>query len=157
MQGQQINTASLSPEDVVYLFCHIQISQKENQMSYKIMFVLTAIVSLAFGIGYLVVPAMVLGFFGTEKTVPVQIVARFFGSALFALGLVLWFAKDIADAKIQQNLGYGLLVSNVIGLVLAIYGATSVIRNNSWIPMLVYVLLGLGYAFLLFLRPRMKE
>ena len=126
-------------------------------MSYKIMFVITAIVALAFGVGYLVVPAIVLGFFGTETTIPVQVVARFYGSALFALGLVLWFAKDIADANIQRNFGYALLISTVIGLILAIYGSTLVIRANAWIPILLYALFGLGYGFMLFLKPRMKE
>ena len=155
--GYSVLDTSILAEDVVYLISRFQISQKENQMNYKLMFVLTAIVSLAFGIGYLVVPGMVLGFFGTETTIPVQIVTRFFGSALFALGLVLWSAKDIADANVQKNFGYGLLVSTVIGLILAIYGSTSVIRTNSWIPILIYFLLGLGYAFMLFLRPRMKE
>ena len=127
-------------------------------MSYRLMFILNAIVALAFGVGYLIVPKMVLGYFGTETTVPVQIVSRFFGSALFALGLVLWFAKDIADANIQKNLGYGLLASNVIGLILAIYGsATRVIGAYGWIPMLIYFFLGLGCAFMVFLKPRMKE
>jgi len=126
-------------------------------MSYKLMFVVTAIVALAFGVGYLVVPVAVLSFFGTETTVPVQIVVRFFGSALFSLGLVLWFAKDIADTAVQKNFGYALLVGNVVGLILAVYGSMSVIRTYSWIPILVYVLLALGYAFMLFLRPKMKE
>jgi len=126
-------------------------------MSYKLMFVVTAIVALAFGVGYLVVPVAVLSFFGTETTVPVQIVARFFGSALFSLGLVLWFAKDIADTAVQKNFGYALLVGNVVGLILAVYGSMSVIRAYSWIPILVYVLLALGYAFMLFLKPKMKE
>ena len=126
-------------------------------MSYKLMFVVTAIVALAFGVGYLVVPVAVLSFFGTETTVPVQIVSRFFGSALFSLGLVLWFAKDIADTAVQKNFGYALLVGNVVGLILAVYGSMSVIRTYSWIPILVYVLLALGYAFMLFLRPKMKE
>jgi len=126
-------------------------------MSYKLMFVLTAIVALAFGVGYLVVPAVVLEFFGTETTIPVQIVTRFFGSALFALGLVLWFAKDITDAAVQKNLGYALFVSNIVGLILAIYGSTSVIRANSWIPIVLYAFFVLGYGFMLFLKPKMKE
>ena len=126
-------------------------------MSYKLMFVLTAIVALAFGIGYLVAPATVLVFFGTEKTVPVQVVSRFFGSALFEIGLFLWFAKDITDAAIQRNFGYAILISTIIGLILSIYGSTLVIRANSWIPILIYALLSLGYGFLLFLKPKMKE
>lgn len=126
-------------------------------MSYKILFVLNALVALVFGIGYLIVPARFLGFFGTETTVPVQIVSRFFGSAMFALGLVLWFAKDITDAGVQTRFGYALLVSTVIGLILAIYGSTLVIRENSWVPIVLYALFGLGYAFMIFLKPRMKE
>ena len=126
-------------------------------MSYKLVFVLNAIVVLAFGVGYLVVPATVLRYFGTETTVPVQIVSRFFGSALFGLGLVLWFAKDITDVNVQRNFGYALLISTIVGLILAIYGSTSVIRTNSWIPILLYALFGLGYGFMLFLKPRMKE
>lgn len=126
-------------------------------MSYKILFVLNALVVLVFGIGYLVVPVQVLGFFRTETTVPVQVVSRFFGSAMLALGLVLWFAKDIADAGIQTKIGYAMLFSTIVGLVLAIYGSTLVIRANSWIPILLYTLFGVGYAFMIFLKPRMKE
>jgi hypothetical protein len=126
-------------------------------MNYKLVVMLNAIVALAFGVGFLVVPATVLKFYGTETTVPVQVVARFFGSALFGLGLVLWFAKDVADPNVQKNFGYAMLVSNILGLILAIYGSTLVIRANAWIAILIYVLLGLGYVFLLFLKPRMKE
>lgn len=127
-------------------------------MSYKLMFMVTAIVALAFGVGYFVVPVAVLNFFGTtDNYVSTQVVARFFGSALFTLGLVLWFAKDITDAAVQKNFGYALLVGNVIGLILAIYGSMSVIRAYSWIPILVYVVLALGYAFMLFLKPKMVQ
>ena len=129
-------------------------------MNYKLMFILNALVALAFGVGYLVVPATVLGYFGTETRVAVLVVARFFGSAMLALGLLLWFSKDITDENVQKNFGYALLASSVIGLILAIYGSASsqaVIRTNAWIPILLYVLFGLGYAYLVFLKPRMMQ
>jgi len=50
-----------------------------------------------------------------------------------------------------------LLISTVIGLILAIYGSTSVIRANSWIPIVLYAFFVLGYGFMLFLKPKMKE
>jgi len=50
-------------------------------------------------------------------------------------------------------MGIALLVGSVAGLVVTIVGmfaSNAVIRSNGWIAMLVYVLLGLGYAYLVF-------
>jgi hypothetical protein len=130
-------------------------------MSYKFLFVLNALVALAFGLALLFVPATVLGLFGVaERYVSTLLVARFFGSAMIALGSVLWFAKDAADMAVQKNMGMALLISAILGLVVTIIGMAgnkAVIRSNGWIAVVVYVLFGLGYAFMLFLKPKMKE
>lgn len=129
-------------------------------MSYKIVFAFNGIVALVIGVGYLIMTEVVLKFFGTQTTVPVQVVSRFFGAALFVVGLLLWSAKDITDANVQKNFGYAMLVSTIIGLILAIYGSVpsvNVIRLNSWMPIVSYAFFVLGYAFMLFLKPKMKE
>lgn len=130
-------------------------------MSYKFLFVLNALVSLAFGLALLFVPATVLGIFGVvERYVSTLLVSRFFGSAMVALGSVLWFAKDADDAAIQKNIGIALLISSVLGLIVTIVGMTgdrAVIRSNGWVAIVIYVLFALGYAFMLFLKPKMRE
>jgi len=129
-------------------------------MNYKFLFVLNALVALVFGVGFLVVPNIVLQFFGvSEQYASTMWASRFYGSAMVALGLVLWFAKDV-DESAQKGMGWALLISMAIGLVVSIAASVSskaVIRSNSWIPIVIYVLLGLGYAFMLFMKPRMKE
>jgi len=85
--------------------------------------------------------------------------SRFFGSAMLVLGLVLWFAKD-AEERVQKGISWGMFVGTLVGLVLTIFAslsATAVLRQNTWIPLVLYVLFGLGYAFMLFLKPKMKE
>ena len=129
-------------------------------MSYKFLFVLNALVALAVGLAFLIVPATVLSYFGTEARVPELLIGRFFGSAMIALGLVLWFAKDASEPSVHRGMGIALLVSAVIGLVVNIIGvspASGVIRTNGWIPIVVYVLFALGYAFMIFLKPKMRE
>ena len=128
-------------------------------MSYKVMFVLHAVVSLAFGIAFVFVPTMMMDFFGTDTYAVVKTMTQFFGSALLTLGLLLWFVKDVTDEKIQKGMGSAMLVAMVVGLVVAIIAVAldGVIRNYGWLVILVYVLLGLGYAFMLFLKPKMKE
>jgi len=148
-------------EDVVYWIYRFHIiSQKENVMSYKVLFVLNAVVVLVFGLGFLFRPDFVLPLFGvTERYASTLWASRFFGSALFALGLILWFAKD-AEERVQKGISWGMFISTLVGLVLAIvatFSSTAVLRQNTWIPILIYVLFALGYGLMLFLKPRMRE
>ncbi|NJC96231.1 MAG: hypothetical protein C3F07_05170 [Anaerolineales bacterium] len=127
-------------------------------MSYKVMFVINAIVAVAFGLAFLVVPEMVLGQFRVDPYDATRVIGQFFGTAMIALGLVLWFAKDANDPAVQRGLGIALLVSSVLGLIVNIIGVSSgVIRANGWITIVIYVLFALGYAFMIFLQPKMKE
>lgn len=127
-------------------------------MSYKFLFVLNALLAFVFGVAFLVVPAQSLGFFQAEQYAATLLMGRFFGSAMIALGLVLWFVKDANDDGVQKMVAISLLISSVLGLVVNIMGiASGVIRTNGWISIIVYVLFALGYAFMLFLKPKMKE
>jgi len=124
-------------------------------MNYRIMFVLNALVAVVFGLGFFIVPARVLNLFGTETFVATVLVARFFGTAMLALGLLLWFAKDITDASVQKGMGIALLVGAVAGLIVTLIGSfasNAVIRANGWLAIVLYVLFGLGYAYLVFLK-----
>lgn len=125
-------------------------------MNYKIMFMLNALVAALFGLAFLFVPDRVLGLFGTtEKYASTLLVGRFFGTAMLALGLVAWFAKDVTDVGVQRGMGIALLVGAVAGLIVTLIGtfaSNAVIRSNGWIAMVLYVLFGLGYTYLVFLQ-----
>ena len=128
-------------------------------MSYKFLFVLNALVSFILGLAFLVVPTRVLDFFGTETYEATLLVGQFFGTALIAIGLILWFAKDAADEGVQKGLGWALFISSILGLIVNVLGvspASGVIRSNGYITIIVYVLFALGYGFMLFLKPKMK-
>jgi hypothetical protein len=124
------------------------------------MFILNALVLLAVGLGFLFVPDMVLAQFGTEAYASTVFVSRFFGLTLATLGLMLWFAGDVTDATIQKRMAVTIFVASVAGLILSlvgISGLSGVLRTNGWMPLVLFVLGVLGYGFLLFLKPRMKE
>jgi len=129
-------------------------------MNYKMMFVLNAIVAFVLGVAFFIAPVTALEFFGTETYVATVLMARFFGAGMVALGLLLWFTKDVEDNSIQKNMGISLLISSILGLivnVIGVSGASGVIRNYGWLTIIIYILFALGYAFLLFMKPRMKE
>jgi hypothetical protein len=124
-------------------------------MNYRIMFALNSFVAFLFGLGFLFLPSRALGLLGTETFVSTVLVARLFGTAMLGIGLVLWFAKDVSDVSVQKGMGIALLVSAVTGLVVTLLGtfaSHAVIRTNGWAVILVYLIFGLGYGYLLFLK-----
>lgn len=128
-------------------------------MGYKVLFVLNAIVAVILGAAFLIVPDRLLGFFGTETYASTVLIARFFGTAMIALGLVLWFAKDASEG-VQKGTGWALFISAILGLIVNVIGispASGVIRSNGWITIVVYVIFALLYGFMIFLKPRLKE
>jgi hypothetical protein len=129
-------------------------------MSYKVLFVLNALVAVVVGLAFLFAPGSALPLLGvTEQYAATMWASRFFGSAMLALGVMLWFAKDAAE-PVQKGMSWGMLINILIGLALTIaasVASNAVLRKNSWIPIVLYVLFGLGYAFMLFLKPKMKE
>lgn len=126
-------------------------------MSYKVLFILNALVAVVVGLGFLFKPDFGLPLLGvTEQYAATVWATRFFGSAMLALGLVLWFAKD-ADERVQKGMSWGMLASTLVGLVvtlMASFSGNAVLRQNTWIPIVLYLLFGLGYAFMLFFKPK---
>jgi len=127
-------------------------------MSYKVLFVLNALIALVFGLAFLVVPTMALQQFEVDEYASTKLVLQFFGTGLLAIGLLAWFAKNVSDAGIQKGMGIAMLIGSLAGLVMSVVGAANgLIRNFSWLPMVIYAVFALGYGFLLFLKPRMQE
>lgn len=124
----------------------------------KLLFIVNAGVVLVLGLALIFAPAATLSQFGTETRVAELHMARFLGAALAALGLLLWFAKDASDEIVQRNMGYAMLAGTVLALFVTILGVAvdGVIRNFGWLVIVVEVVFGLGYVFVLFLQPRMK-
>lgn len=127
-------------------------------MGSKLLFILNAVVLLVLGVALVFVPEATLTQFGTETRVAELHMARFLGAALATLGLLLWFAKDASDESVQRNMGYAMLGGTVLALLVTILGVAvdGIIRNFGWLVIVLEVVFGLGYVFVLFLQPRMK-
>jgi len=124
----------------------------------KLLFILNAVVLVVLGLALLFAPEPTLTQFGTETRVAELSMARFLGAAMASLGLLLWFAKDASDETVQRNMGYAMLAGTVLALFVTILGVAmdGIIRNFGWLVIVVEVVFGLGYVFVLFLQPRMK-
>ena len=79
-------------------------------MNYHRIFLINALMAVLLGLACLVVPNRMLGQFGVDGYAATRLVSQFLGAAMLALGLLLWFAKDMTDANLQKGMGIALLV-----------------------------------------------
>ena len=124
-------------------------------MNYRITFMINALIAVLLGLGFLILPGRILDQLGVDEYAATKLISQFFGTALLGLGLLLWFAKDVNEANLQKGMGIALLVGAAAGLVITVMGTTSgILRANWWIAMVVYTVLGLAYAYLVFQKPK---
>ena len=124
-------------------------------MNYRIMFLINALIAILLGLAFLVMPSRVLGQFGVDEYAATKLISQFFGTAMLGLGLLLWFAKDVTEENLQKGMGIALLVGAAAGLVITVMGKTSgILRSNWWIALVLYALLGVAYAYLVFVKPK---
>lgn len=127
-------------------------------MNYRTLLFLNSVVAFLFGAAFLIVPTMAIKQFGVDNYASTRMLAQFFGTAMIALGLILWFAKDVTDEAVQRGIGISLLLGALAGLVVTILATVGgTLRSNGWILIGVYALFGLGFAYLTFLRPRLSQ
>ena len=126
-------------------------------MKFKTIFIIHAIVPLAYGICFELVPQLMLSIYGVTQGPGEILMGRYFGVALIGIGLVFWLARDVTDGKARRAIVLALLISNIIGVIVSVQGTLSgVMSAVGWSAVGIYVLMGLGVAYL-FMRPGSPE
>jgi hypothetical protein len=112
---------------------------------------IVAVVGLLFGIAFVAAPVQTLAPYGITADLYTALMARFFGVALFTLGLIIWFARAITDALGRRAFIVGGLVGNIIGFCVALLGQLHEVTNAlGWSTVLIYGLFTVGFAYFQF-------
>ena len=116
--------------------------------------VLNTVVALAFGVAFLLVPATVASIYGVAATPATDLLGRFFGVELVAVGLLCWLARNVTDTVSQRAIILAFMIADALGLVVSLMGTLSGVTNAvGWSAVLVYLVLTAGYAYFAFARP----
>ncbi|HEV2083509.1 MAG TPA: hypothetical protein VGR09_00390 [Gemmatimonadales bacterium] len=116
---------------------------------------LAGLLALAFGIGFLFAPARVLAMYGVAAEPTVVLMARFFGSALVQLGLVLYLIRDVSDPTTRRGVVIGSFLGSLAGFVVSLTAQFWGLMNSfGWSSVAIYGVLLLGYGSFVFGRPQ---
>jgi hypothetical protein len=91
-------------------------------MTLKLFFAILAILSILFGVGFVLAPAQVLSSYGIEYSPALGLLGRLFGGALLSLGVILWLAREFRDETALRAVLTASLIGDVVGLIVAAMG-----------------------------------
>jgi hypothetical protein len=125
-------------------------------MTLKGLFLLNGVIGGGYGIALLVAADPILDLYDITPNPEGVYMARWFGLELSGIGLVTWLASDAAESAGGQAVARALTVSYGIGVILALWGTLFGPFNAlGWVAVGLNLLLGSGFAWFQFLKPRM--
>lgn len=110
--------------------------------------------ALLFGIGFLLLPTVVLPIFGISSAPETAFMAQLLGAALIGIAVLVWLVRDIGYSPAVRAILIGLLVFNVLGFVVSLLAVLSGVMNAAgWIIPAAFLIEALPRAYFLFINP----
>jgi hypothetical protein len=122
-------------------------------MTIRTFFAILAVLSVLFGIGFVLAPAQVLASYGIAHSPALALLGRLFGGALLTLGIILWLARDFRDDAAIRTVLVAALIGDAVNLVVATMGTMSgVVNALGWSTVLIYLFGAAGSGYFLMAR-----
>lgn len=122
-------------------------------MTYKNITTVAAIVAFVFGLGFLLMPAQLTGFYNVTLNEGGVFIGQLFGASLLGFGVLNWFGRHFSDDQAQQGLANANMVGDALGFVFALMAqlnGVAGVNGMGWSTVVIYLLLALGFAYLRF-------
>ncbi|MFV2015496.1 MAG: hypothetical protein ACC656_08725, partial [Candidatus Heimdallarchaeota archaeon] len=87
-------------------------------MTFKNMTSIASILSLLYGIGFILIPKDVLDLYDVPLSDEGYHVTKLFGAAFILIGLIAWFIRDLEPSDMRRNLSISFVVGNGLGAIL---------------------------------------
>ena len=127
-------------------------------MNLKTLFVITTIITLVFGVLFIVIPTQFYSWYGIDSNMALDYIGRLFGAALIAVGLISWQARNAADSDARRAIVLSFFIADGIGFIIALIGQLNhVVGNLGWLTVIIYLLISLGFGYFQFSKPKVSE
>src|SRR2546423_15478280 len=94
-------------------------------MTLKTFFAIFALLSVLFGLGFVLAPGQVLSNYGVQNSPAIAVMSRLFGGTLLAIAVILWSAREFRDEAAVRAVLVGFGIADAVNLVVAILATTS--------------------------------
>ena len=123
-------------------------------MKSKTVMMVASVIGMIFGIGYMLIPTTMLGFYGATTDAVGILLGRFFGGSMLGFAVLLWGARNAQESDARRAIELGLFVSFVVAFALSLISQLSGLMNVlGWGAVAVFLIFALAFGYLRFFKP----
>jgi len=127
-------------------------------MKLSSLFTITGVVSIVFGLAFVLVPGRLASPYGLELDEAGPRVLRLLGAAFLGYGALNWFARKTEESKARQAIVLAQSVGNAIAFMVALANQLSGVPNAvGWVGVVIHLLFALGYGYFEFVWPSASQ
>jgi DMSO reductase anchor subunit len=127
-------------------------------MKLQVLFIITAVIAIVFGLAFVIMPAQVYSLYGIESTAGINYMAQLFGAALIGFGLIALLARNADDSVARKAIILAFFIANGIGFLIALIGQLNeIVGSLGWLTVAIYFLLSFGFGYYQFSKPSSSE
>lgn len=122
-------------------------------MTYRNFLTFASVVAFLFALGFILMPAGLISFYGLTLNEAGTLVAQLFGAALLGFGVLNWSARSWDEGAATQAVLTANLAADAIGFIFSLIGQLGGVPGVNalgWSTVLIYLILAAGFAYLRF-------
>src|SRR5712691_9407723 len=120
----------------------------------NILLIITVILALVFGLGFVLVPTTLWALYGVKLNTAGVYLSQLFGTANIGIGLVIFFVRGAGAPGIGRRLAMGILGWVIVeGIVVLLGQLAGVMNVLGWLFVGLDLVLAVAYAFFLLAAP----
>ena len=121
-------------------------------MKLSTLMAIKAVLVVIFGIGFILMPATLLSFYGAELNTGGTLTTPLLGASFILLGILLWMAKNAPGSEVAlRAIVLAVFVGDTIGFIVSLMAQLAGTANAlGWSTVVIYLLMALGFGYFQF-------
>jgi len=117
-------------------------------MKIKTLLIINAVVAVLFGLAFVILPVLLMEWYGNAVEEPMKYVGQLFGAALITIGLLSYSLRNIEKNGIRRAIVLSFFLGYAVGFVVTLIGQLGEVVNNlGWSTVGIYFLLMVGFGY----------